>query len=515
MSLTRRRLLQTVSSAAALGLVDWSPLRSLVAEDQPALAADGIRYSSEIEPLVRLIEETPREKCPEVLAENLKSGLAYRRFLSAIFLAAIRKQNSHHSVYLVHSAHQTSLDLPREESLLPLFWAVDHFKWQQLAAPTPPLGSLAGALPAADKAGADLHEAMKRLDIDRAERAIVALARTEGPQQTMELLWRYGCRDCGMIGHRAISLASCWRVLESIGWQHAEPVLRFVVRDLMGEDRYYKINVARAEAQWKKLPFAWATGNGDTGATRELFALMRQGKSEEASDLAGKQLVAGVGGQAIWDAVHVISAEMLILHPGESGMGGRALHINTAANALRYAFRTTASSQTRLLILLQAVAWMGDFVREQLGVNNLAETKPIDLAGTTATGSALEVIADVFSSLPPHAYIYDYKTRQGVGHHLPNKAARAEPARKIFALLTDNPDAAAPYAQAARSWLCMKASVDAHEYKLPVALFEDYEIVSSAWSPRLLAASTHWLHGKQSEDSLVIQQARDALGIKR
>ena len=125
------------------------------------------------------------------------------------------------------------------------------------------------------------------------------------------------------------------------------------------------------------------------------------------------------------------------------------------------------------------------------------------------------MIADVFSSLPPHAYIYDYKTRQGVGHHLPNKAARAEPARKIFALLTDNPDAAAPYAQAARSWLCMKASVDAHEFKLPVALFEDYEIVSSAWRPRLLAASTHWLHGKHSEDSLVIQQARDALGIKR
>ena len=515
MPFTRRHLLQTASGAAALGLVDWSPLRSLVAaDDQSAATPEGIQFNSEIEPLVRLIEETPREKCPEVLAEKLKSGLTYRQFLSAIFLAAIRKQNSHHSVYLVHAAHQTSLDLPHEESLLPLFWAVDHYKWQQLAFPTPPLAPLAGALPAADKAAADFHDAMKHLDVDRAERAIVALARSEGSHQTMELLWHYGCRDCGMIGHRAISLASCWRVLESIGWQHAEPVLRFVVRDLMGEDRYYPANVTRSETLREKLPFGWATGNGDAGATRELFALMRQGKSEEASDLAGKQLVAGVGGQAIWDAVHVVSAEMLILHSGESGMAGRPLHINTAANALRYAFRTAASSQTRLLILLQAVAWMGDFVRSQLGANNLAETKPTDLAGAEATASAPEVIADVFSSLPPHAYHYDYKTRKGVGHHLPNKTARAEPARKIFALLTDNPNAVVPFAQAARSWLCMKASVDAHEYKLPAALFEDYELVSAAWRPRLLAASVHWLHGKQSEDSLVIQQTRDALGIK-
>jgi hypothetical protein len=353
MQFTRRRLLQSASGMATLGLVDWSPLRSLVAaEDQLASTPKGIRFSSEIEPLVQLIEETPREKCPELLAEKLKSGLAYRQLLSAIFLAAIRKQNSHHGVYLVHAAHQTSLDLPREESLLPLFWAVDHYKWQQMAFPTPPLNSLVGTLPSADKAAEAFHSAMLHLDVDRAERAIVALSRFEGSHQTMELLWHYGCRDCGMIGHRAISLASCWRVLETIGWEHAEPVLRFVVRDLMGEDRYYKTNVVRAQALWKKLPFSWATGTSDVGATSELFSSMRQGKSEDASDLAGKQLVAGVGAQAIWDAVHVVSAEMLILHPGESGMGGRALHINTAANALRYGFRTTASSQTRLLILL-------------------------------------------------------------------------------------------------------------------------------------------------------------------
>jgi hypothetical protein len=65
--------------------------------------------------------------------------------------------------------------------------------------------------------------------------------------------------------------------------------------------------------------------------------------------------------------------------------------------------------------------------------------------------------------------------------------------------------------QAARSWLCAKAVVEAHEFKLPAALFEDYELVSPQWRPRLLAASAHWLHGSQSRDSEMFMQARHAL----
>jgi hypothetical protein len=70
------------------------------------------------------------------------------------------------------------------------------------------------------------------------------------------------------------------------------------------------------------------------------------------------------------------------------------------------------------------------------------------------------------------------------------------------------------YMTAARAWLCRKASIDSHEFKPPAALFEDYELVTPAWRPRLLAASAHWLHGSQSEDSPVFQQAREALGIR-
>jgi hypothetical protein len=221
-----------------------------------------------------------------VLAGQLRGGLPYRRFLAAVFLAALRKQHSHHSVYLVHSAHQVSLDLRTQETLLPLFWAVDHFMWHQQTFPTPAVRPLAGPLPAPEKAESEVHEAMQRADEERAERAATALTRGAGARQAFDTFWQYGCRDVSLIGHRAIAVTSCWRTLETIGWQHAEPVLRFVVHNLLttngGPDRYYRPNLARVDRVLDKLPAGWPAGHADRGATAEAFALLRQGQSERA-----------------------------------------------------------------------------------------------------------------------------------------------------------------------------------------------------------------------------------------
>ena len=103
----------------------------------------------------------------------------------------------------------------------------------------------------------------------------------------MEQLWLYGCRNGGMGGHAAIVVSSCFRALETIGWQHAEPVLRFVLRDVYAlggqgkPDRYFLPNVARVDRHLDKLPPGWAAGNGDRAATTELFGLLRLGKADQ------------------------------------------------------------------------------------------------------------------------------------------------------------------------------------------------------------------------------------------
>jgi hypothetical protein len=58
-----------------------------------------IQFGPELEPLVRLIEDTPRDRCVAALVEQLRRGLTYRQFLAAVFFSAIRKRDSHHTVF--------------------------------------------------------------------------------------------------------------------------------------------------------------------------------------------------------------------------------------------------------------------------------------------------------------------------------------------------------------------------------------------------------------------------------
>ena len=63
-------------------------------------------------------------------------------------------------------------------------------------------------------------------DEGAADAAVAALARSASAGEVFEMLWRYGARDWRSIGHKAIFVSNSWRALQSIGWQHAEPVLR-------------------------------------------------------------------------------------------------------------------------------------------------------------------------------------------------------------------------------------------------------------------------------------------------
>jgi hypothetical protein len=515
MNTTRRRFLRTVVGAAALGLPNVPLLGELAAfgaEPPP----DTMRFGADLEPIVRLIEDTPREKCVAVFIDQLRRGLPYRRFLAAVFFAGIRRYRSHHDVYKIHSVHQVSLDVRPEERLLPLFWALHGYKKHQEDFPNPLLTELRGSLPAPEKAGAELADAMERFDADRAERALVTLARNQGARQTMEQFWVYGLRNLGAGGHAAIMVANCFRALETIGWQEAEQTLRFVVQDvyLLGAekpDSFWTPNVERAERHLEKLPATWAAGKADPDATRELVALLREGKVEPACDLAVKQLLGGVGAQAQWDAIHLATAELMVRHESGWGLASRPLHANTSTNALHYAFRTCTTPRTRLLALLQAVAWAAG--RTGADLKDLRDVKITELPAASVQDKAEDAVTEIFALLPSRTYRWDAEAKKAVLGY--GKRAEADEAcRKVFVLARERPESVPLFVQTAHSWLCRKANDDAHEYKFLAAILEDATCVSPAWQPHLLAASANYFHGKQTPDNPVIQQVQEALAHK-
>src|SRR5574337_375904 len=136
----RRFVTRSLQAGAIAALGDFSFLNGL-----PAPAADNdpaarrlVPLPADIEPLVRLIEDTQRRPLLERIVEEIRKGASYEQLLSAVFLAGVRGIQPRpvgfkfHAVLVINSAHLASLRAPDKERWLPLFWAIDNFKSSQL-----------------------------------------------------------------------------------------------------------------------------------------------------------------------------------------------------------------------------------------------------------------------------------------------------------------------------------------------------------------------------------------------
>jgi hypothetical protein len=511
---TRRSFLRTVGTgSAALGLGEWAALAPLsrATAEEATVTPDLVRFSTDIEPIVRLIEETPREQCVAEMLEQIRRGLPYRNFLAALYLAAIRAAKWHggihgydHNAYVVHSAHQLALDLPASEQLLPAFYALDNFKGMQRVYPNRPgTPALTGTLPATEKATAELHAAMREWEPERAERAIVAMVRSQATATVLEPLWHYAGRDWGFIGHMAILVANSARLLDTIGWRHAEHVLRYVVAALAGwgkahaEDadvQPYWANVSRVQKAIGQLPGNWAEDKGDEGVTREFLVSIRMGNPAATCDLAVQQLLGGkTKAGAIWDAIHLAAGEMMLgarFASEKTQRNGDALHANTAANALHYAFRSSTASETRLLLSLQALAWM-HLYRHLIQKKNLLD-EALDIS--TLTGAELP------------------KTSQAaIDEILATRSAQPYHAARLAFSLAQKHDGDDELIREALRLLPVKASGDPHDIKFPVAISEDLDLVRPVWRPHMLAVAVFSFWGSDRPDNPVMQRVRDSI----
>jgi hypothetical protein len=365
-SWNRRSFLAASAGLAAAPLATdlafLAPLSRLAAADT-SIGPDRVRPGPGIELLVRLIRSTPRARLIPVFIEQLKAGLSYQDFLAALFLATI-EHGDPHQVAGIYSAHRVSSEARVEERLLPLFWALDRiaggFEEKDLRKPE----ALTGELPGADRAPDLFRKAMAEQDPQYAERAVVVLARTYGHRQTMALLWEHGARRVhGTLGHHPIMAANTWRTLEALGWEHAEPVLRYLARSFaMHEaDRTYLPNLERVRKTLPALRAGWTSGEPGRHATLELYGVLREGNTDAACDLVCARLASGVKAGALWDAVHLVAADLLHRYrTGGSTIGGYLIHAVTSTNALRCGFDCSGEDRVRLLLLLQGVAVLGD-----------------------------------------------------------------------------------------------------------------------------------------------------------
>ncbi len=491
----RRSFLQ--SSAALSGLGFLSNLPAVTADE--ARANPGVvMLHPDIEPLVRVVEETPRAKLLEEMAARVKKGLSYREVLAALLLAGVRNVQPRpavgfkfHAVLVVNSAHMAAVAGPDNERWLPLFWALDNFKKSQAQNlkesgwRMKPVDE--AKVPSAAKSRAAFTTAMDNWDVEAADAAVAGLARTHTAGAMFDLFAKYGSRDFRDIGHKIIYVANAFRVLDVIGWQYGEPVLRSLAYAILKHDgkNPAKEDLAADRPGRANAERARAAAKPEKSTPETTAAVLKSLRSTDADAMGAEiahRMAAGDSRRAIWDGFFLGAGELLMRQPGIVG-----LHTLTTLNAMHYCVRTTGNQVLRNLLTLQAASFLPMFREAMKGRGKVGEVQIDELE--PQEGSAVLTVKDVFAEL---------------------SRDKMKAARSALSVLKQTPKNDKALTDAGRLLIFLKGT-DAHDYKFSSSVLEDAQFIAPAWRDRFLAASLFWMKGSGSPDSAVAKRTRTAL----
>ena len=482
--MNRRTFIHT-AGAAGLGLTG----RFGLAETRESVAT-----------LVRLLEDTPRERLPGEVVHRVRAGLPLDNVLAALFLAACRNVQpypdvgfKYHSVMMLRPVHATEQDLSPVERGLPVIWAVDYFKdtqAQERASSGWKMTTRAAASAADPTAGRrSLIAALDRWDHDAADAAIVAYARSAHPGDIFPLLFAYGARDLRAIGHKAIAVSNAHGLMTLFGGDAPpEPILRSTVAALLNSegdpdpsthdlaaDRPGRLNRERLQ----QIPASWKQGRNDPGARVELRAALYRLSAQESGQVIVEMLQRGVSPEALWQVLFETAAELLMHQPGIV-----PLHAQTTANALHYAYRVCVDEEIQKLTLLQCAAFIAMF-REMTQTtqtdSNLQKLDPLPLEHRSA-----DPLEEIFSELSG-------------GHRL-------QAVRKSVGYLRSGGNAD-DLISTARHHMVYGAE-EAHDYKFTQAVFENYaQLPDPASRARFLSAGMAYFKAPTPRPVPIVEEA--------
>ncbi len=457
-----------------------------------------VKFRPEIEPVVRLIEDTPRDSALEVAIAQLKKGLSYKNLLAGLFLAGIRNIKPRpvgfkfHAVMVINSAHVLGQSSAVTERLLPLLWALDNFKGSQAQDVKEGdwvLGPVDECrLPKPHQAKAELVDGRWRSGTPRRPtRPSPRSAAAAGAAETMEPLWRMACATSAISATRRSSPP---RAGEPCRRSAGSTPSRSFARSSSA------CSTSRATAgrglsgptrpTWKTPPRFARTGRSaatDPAATAALLQVIRQATPEAASAEAVKLLNQGIAPGSLWDAAILSACELLMHSPGIV-----AIHATTATNALHYIYTASGDDTTRRLALLQAVGWQPMYrgrvkLTDSAGIDSLKASPDVQIS------SGDEAVGEIFATIN--------EDRKKAGAKAMAYLARGGSPDLIF--------------DAARRMIFHKGR-DSHDYKYGAAVWEEcLWSTEPKWRNPMVAASMFNFPGAKTADSPLMIRAREAL----
>ncbi len=348
---SRRDVLKGTALACAGEFAFLGGLPALAAQDVQNPARAMVQLGDDIEPLVRLIEDTPRERLLNVAAERVRGGTSYQQLLGAVMLAGVRGIQPRpvgfkfHAVLVVNSAHLAAQAARDQDRWLPLFLGARQLQ-ESRKRPTARQGELGDA---ARGGRPDCRRRPGRAELSRrpwttgTKPAPIAPSprwpALPAPTRSMKCFGATAPAISATSATRRSIVANSYRTLQTIGWRHAEPILRSLAYALLEHegtnpaqrdgdpDRPYPRQLAPGRPHSRRL----AARPRHAGRRRPIFwrrcAPPLRPKPASASS---RMLNDGIDPASVWDALFLFAGELLMRQPGIVGIHMRHEHQRAA-----------------------------------------------------------------------------------------------------------------------------------------------------------------------------------------
>jgi hypothetical protein len=378
---TRRAFLQEVGKgmvAASVGATLAADLGMGTAyADQ---AAETLSFGT-LEPLVRLMQETPPAKLLPNLVERLHKGTELRQLVAAAALANARSFGGEdyvgfHTMMAIAPAYRMAQELPLARRALPVL-KVLHRNSTRIqehgGRKNEVLRPVQSAVLPVGRVGGDvLREAVRRRDMTGAERTFAALARGSAEEAFNHLL--FAVEDATEV-HRVVLPYRAWDLLDVIGREQAHTLLRQSVRYCArNEGDNYRRYCAGARYLVPKLVDGYRLLSRPRGkrnvndAWVDKFSMtLFQANPDQAADAAAAALADGIVPDAIGEAVSLAANQLVLRDAGRPKSqasankpvgsihgDGIGVHACDSANAWRNIARVSNPRNTVMCLILAA-----------------------------------------------------------------------------------------------------------------------------------------------------------------
>ena len=381
---TRRAFLADVGRGMIVASVGYGLAADLGLSEAAAAAAEDESNRLEfgpMEPLVRLMQETPIERLLPVLVEKLKTGTEMRRLVAAAALANARSFGGEdyvgfHTMMALAPALHMAGELPDHLAPLPVLKVLyrNTNRIQEHGGPRNEV--LARVEPASlpkDQAGAQLlRDAVRRRDVQRAEQTFAALARVSPEEAFNDLL--FTVEDHADV-HRVVLPYRAWDMLGLIGKEHAHTLLRQSVRFCLhaqgwieGQRSYEPREVLpRMLEQHRLLDRTPGDRPADDKWINETALAIFDAAPTQAADIAAGALADGIAPDDVGQAICLAANQLILRDVGRTAndeVAGKPIgsvhgdsigvHACDSANAWRNLARVSNARNTFACLILGA-----------------------------------------------------------------------------------------------------------------------------------------------------------------